>query len=95
VNVLSWYGPAERDTILVSNHSVNLANRLGLPNGVDQDAHVELVDPLPRVVHLLLADLPKPLGVLCGGELQMNGMHALKSGEQLRETGSGPLCEGY
>jgi len=64
-----------------------LANRPGLPNGVDQDAHVELVDPLPRVLHLLLADFANPLGVLCGGELQMNGMHALKSGEE--------LCEGY
>ena len=53
----------------------------------EQDAHVELVDPLPRVLQLLLADLANPLGVLCGGELQMNGMHALKSGEE--------LCEGY
>jgi hypothetical protein len=37
-----------------------LANRPGLPNGVDQDAHVELVDPLTRVLQLLLADLREP-----------------------------------
>jgi hypothetical protein len=54
-----------------------LADRTGLPDGVDQYPNLEFVDPLRRVFDLPLAEAVDPLGVLFGFKIEMYCMHEI------------------
>lgn len=57
--------------------SEGLADRLGLPNGVDQYPNVESVDSLRRVGKLPLAEIIDPLGVLFRFKMDLYSMHEM------------------
>jgi len=57
--------------------SGDLADRLGLPNGVDQYPNVESVDSLRRVGKLPLAEIIDPLGVLFRFKMELYSMHEM------------------